>query len=250
MFQILITPPEHDAASRQSQQQLHAQQQRQHDAAMAELRASGVSERLLQMAAAQSMERATAAPRPIVTARPELPAPTRPTRSASGDELMGVGDEQPSASSTAPVAPQPQAAALPSGLSTMRVAGVLCPRTHMDGLGFLLPPVANPDLTPQLSRADSFFVGDEEQRPAGERNLKEMYAGRNSAAAAAIATTVAAAASPPSLALSKTRTPLASAMQPYSAAAAAAAGSVRRAGMAAASASAVGDDGAACWTLP
>ena len=60
--------------------------------------------------------------------------------------------------------------------SATRIPSTLFRDTFTDSRGYLLPPIANPDLGPSLTRADSFWVGPEEEREAiGERTNEEYY---------------------------------------------------------------------------
>lgn len=162
----------------------------------------------------------------------------RSTRSPSGDELMAESEERQaptadnstdssqqhgtpptmsatidantvtplSSSAISSISPPPSQPRIPSGIFK---------RTFMDPSGFLLPPVSNPDLTPHLERADSFWVGDESIRiEAGEQTLEQHWEKQQLRAAqqAKDASTPDHAHLP--IATSKTKSIYASALQP------------------------------------
>jgi hypothetical protein len=238
MYRIIVTPPEEEAREA---------------AAADELRSLGVRASMIDLALGKAATGPTIPPSarpPTATAAATIegfermridsgaadvsspsadsaavdpPAMVRPTRSASGDELMMeslavvVEDAPMDPSCSPPPAPSSELSAQrissdPSELSTQqRIPSALFKHTFVSPDGFLLPPISNPDLGPSLTRADSFWVGDEAARiDAGERNLEEHWEKRQNEEAkesgpSSTALTIGA---------SKTKSIYASALQP------------------------------------
>jgi len=228
MFKIVVTPPEDETSEcvnvpprrprmtrmgtpmpRPMPMPMPMPQPASSSDAVEELRALGVSDRVIQMAthATSAVRAAPAAPRIVHTARPKFDAPTAASckviapcaRRASQSQSEANGDEHTADTDSAHLStssdsgsddesdshaaahihhrPMSHTDAL-SGPDGVRIPSAFFRGTFLDSSGHLLPPIANPDLGPSLARADSFFVGPEEERPVGCRTHKEMWEGR------------------------------------------------------------------------
>jgi hypothetical protein len=106
----------------------------------------------------------------------------------------------------------------PPGCPSARIPSQLFKNTYTDSHGYLLPPVSNPDLHPtQLERADSFWIGPEETRLEGEKNLEQRWVKEQQNRNRAPNALAPPLSLSPPISTSKTRNVLASALLPSSA---------------------------------
>ncbi|MDO9333993.1 MAG: hypothetical protein Q7T57_05670, partial [Dehalococcoidales bacterium] len=163
MFSIVVTPPDESAPSHSSSSSAAAAAiVESESAAVAELRAMGVSARMIDIAvrhneAKDASNNNGSGQTAVHTSRPAAEVDAITTNSL---DVKAVHSLAPFSTATAASS---SAASLSS--SSVRIPSSLFPRSlFLSRDGCLLPPVANPDLTPSLTRADSFWVGEEEER--------------------------------------------------------------------------------------